>query len=204
MLFFSFSLPFFFQINIFPHFIYSHFHNPFLKVITPPLQRLTNRSTGKTFVLNILLDTVRERGQIAIAVASSGVAALILHGGRTAHSRFKIPIDNMNATSTCAIAAQSGLARLIMRTSLIIWDEASMLSKHQISCVDRTIRDLMPLGSAKSKQPFGGIIVVFSGRSAGRLCGNMHCAFRRLPASVASCSARRKSESSRTNNETMV
>jgi hypothetical protein len=128
-------------------------------------------------VLNIVLDTVRERGQIAIAVASSGVAALLLHGGRTAHSRFQIPIDDMNATSTCTIKAQSGLARLITRTSLIIWDEASMLSKHQISCVDRTICDLMPPSSAKSKQPFGGIIVVFSGGSAGRLSGNMHFAW---------------------------
>jgi ATP-dependent DNA helicase PIF1 len=154
-------------------------------------------------VLNIVLDTVRERGQIAIAVASSGVAALLLHGGRTAHSRFKIPMDNMNETSTCTINAQSGLARLIVRTSLIIWDEASMLSKHQISCVDRTIRDLMPLGSANSKRPFGGIIVVFSGESAGPPSGSANCVFRRLSTSVASRSARRKSENSRADNETM-
>jgi ATP-dependent DNA helicase PIF1 len=31
-------------------------------------------------------------GKIAIATATSGIAASIMPGGRTAHSRFKIPI----------------------------------------------------------------------------------------------------------------
>ncbi|XP_076047316.1 uncharacterized protein LOC143028839 [Oratosquilla oratoria] len=40
--------------------------------------------TGKSFVLNIILDTVRSKGKVALAVASSGIAATVLHGGRTA------------------------------------------------------------------------------------------------------------------------
>ena len=43
--------------------------------------------TGKTFVYSLLLDTIRSRGDIAIAVASSGLAALLMPGGRTALSR---------------------------------------------------------------------------------------------------------------------
>ncbi|WMV58288.1 hypothetical protein MTR67_051673 [Solanum verrucosum] len=37
--------------------------------------------------------TVRSKGFIALATATSGVAASVLPGGRTAHSRFKLPID---------------------------------------------------------------------------------------------------------------
>ncbi len=49
-------------------------------------------STGKTFLYSCLLNTVRAQGRVAIAVASFGIAALLLDGGRTAHSRFKIPM----------------------------------------------------------------------------------------------------------------
>ena len=68
--------------------------------------------TGKTFVINLTLARVRSQGKIALAVASSGIAAKLLDGGTTAHSRFKIPIQ-INETSTCEIKAQDPLADLI-------------------------------------------------------------------------------------------
>jgi len=49
--------------------------------------------TGKTFLWNTLLSSVRNKGKIALAVASSGIAALLLPGGRTPHSRFNLPLD---------------------------------------------------------------------------------------------------------------
>jgi ATP-dependent DNA helicase PIF1 len=97
-------------------------------------------------------------GKIALAVASSGIAALLLHGGRTAHSRFKIPIDSIHDTSTCSISMQSGLAKLIQNAEFIVWDEISMASKLQLDCVDRTIRDITKIDS-----PFGGKVVVLAG-----------------------------------------
>jgi len=36
---------------------------------------------------------LRSKGQIVLTVASSGIAALLIPGGRTAHSRFAIPIN---------------------------------------------------------------------------------------------------------------
>ena len=42
--------------------------------------------TGKTFLINLLLTKVRSDGGIALAVASSGIAATLLTGGKTAHA----------------------------------------------------------------------------------------------------------------------
>nr|VDD24785.1 unnamed protein product [Brassica oleracea] len=44
--------------------------------------------TGKTFLWNILSAAIRSKGDVVLNVASSGIASLLLPGGRTAHSRF--------------------------------------------------------------------------------------------------------------------
>ena len=58
--------------------------------------------TGKSFLPGKILAVVRAQRRIALAVAPSGIAALLLPGGRTAHSRFKIPLD-LTDTSSCHI-----------------------------------------------------------------------------------------------------
>ena len=113
--------------------------------------------TGKTFVENALLAAVRKSGGIALAVASSGIAALLLKGGRTAHSRFRIPIK-LTAESTLPIGAQTELAQLFRETNLIIWDEAPMQHRHCAETVSRALQDLR-----QDMRPFGGITVVFGG-----------------------------------------
>ncbi|XP_073121078.1 uncharacterized protein [Henckelia pumila] len=113
--------------------------------------------TGKTFLYRSLLATIRSQGLIALATATSGVAASILPGGRTAHSRFKIPID-LHANSYCSISKQSGLAQLLRRAAVIIWDEAPMCKRFAIEAVDRTLQDLVG-----NKNPFGGKVVVLGG-----------------------------------------
>ncbi|XP_009766207.1 uncharacterized protein [Nicotiana sylvestris] len=87
--------------------------------------------TGKTFLYRALLATVWSMGYINLATATSGVAASILPGGRTAHSRFKIPID-VNENVSCNISKQSALASLIRDAKLIVWDEASMANKRML------------------------------------------------------------------------
>ncbi|GJZ46101.1 DNA helicase [Tanacetum coccineum] len=49
--------------------------------------------TGKTFLWKTILYTLRCEGKIVLAIASSGIASLLLPARRTAHSRFKIPLD---------------------------------------------------------------------------------------------------------------
>ena len=46
---------------------------------------------GKTFLIKALLSTVRGLGKIALALASSGIAAELLEGSSTAHSKFPYP-----------------------------------------------------------------------------------------------------------------
>jgi hypothetical protein len=49
---------------------------------------------------------VRSQNQVALCVASSGIASLLLEGGRTAHSTFKIPIP-ITDTSTAGVKKNS-------------------------------------------------------------------------------------------------
>jgi ATP-dependent DNA helicase PIF1 len=112
---------------------------------------------GKTFLYGCLLSKLRGQGDLAIAVASSGIAALLLEGGRTVHSRFKVPL-NIHADSTCKMERGSQLAEFIERAALIVWDEAPMMHKHAFEAVDRTLRDIM-----RVDEVFGGKIVVMGG-----------------------------------------
>ncbi len=68
--------------------------------------------TGKTYIENLILNVVRSCGDIALDVASSGIAALLLLGGRTTHSYLKILIA-LDRTSFCYIRKQDDLAMLI-------------------------------------------------------------------------------------------
>ncbi|XP_076922528.1 uncharacterized protein LOC143584332 [Bidens hawaiensis] len=112
--------------------------------------------TGKTFLWKTLAASIRSKGEIVINVASSGIASLLLSGGRTAHSRFHIPI-NLNETSSCNIKPFTDESHLLTKTSLIIWDEAPMTHKHAFETLDRTLRDILGCRN----QPFGGKVIVF-------------------------------------------
>ncbi|GFW18545.1 ATP-dependent DNA helicase [Trichonephila clavipes] len=52
--------------------------------------------TGKTFLLSLILATIRSQNNIALAIASSGIAATFLDGGRTTHSALKLPLNLQN------------------------------------------------------------------------------------------------------------
>ncbi|MCH85030.1 helicase-like protein [Trifolium medium] len=45
-------------------------------------------ATGKTYIWRALSAALRSTCDIVLAVASSGIASLLIPGGRTAHSRF--------------------------------------------------------------------------------------------------------------------
>ncbi len=117
----------------------------------------------KTFVWTMLLSCLRGQGKIMLAIASSGIASLLLLGGKTAHSRFKIQIG-LHDESTCNITQQMKVAELVRKADLIIWDEASMMHHQVVEVVDWTLCDLMQLDDAQATEKiFGGKIVVLGG-----------------------------------------
>lgn len=115
--------------------------------------------TGKTFVTNLLLAKVRQSGRIALAVASSGIAATLLEGGRTAHSAFKLPLDlYKNDTPTCNVKRGTATGRVLKESKLIIWDEATMSHKLAFEALDKTLQDIR-----QDDRPFGGVTLLMCG-----------------------------------------
>jgi hypothetical protein len=95
--------------------------------------------TGKTFLYSCLLSTVRAQGRVAIVVTSFGIVVLLLDGGRTAHSHFKIPVQGLNSTSICYINRDSELATLLQAAALIMWDEGVMMHRHVFEVINRSL-----------------------------------------------------------------
>ncbi|KAI3885551.1 hypothetical protein MKX03_009249, partial [Papaver bracteatum] len=100
-----------------------------------------------------------------LAVASSGIASLLLPGGRTTHSRFKIPIS-LRENSTCDVSKNIQLAALICAADVIIWDEAPMVHSYAFEALERTVKDLMNPSKTKKKSKekvFGGKTLLLGG-----------------------------------------
>ncbi|XP_058751306.1 uncharacterized protein LOC131624371 [Vicia villosa] len=106
--------------------------------------------TGKNFMWRTLSSALRSKKKIVLAVASSGIALLLLPGGRIAHSKFKIPVPTLD-NSTCNIDKNTEHSQLFETTDVIIWDEAPMAHKNCFEALDRTLKI------------FGGKVVVFGG-----------------------------------------
>ena len=116
--------------------------------------------TGKTFCFNALLAYVHQFGDIALAVASSGIAALLLKLGRTFHSRFKADLTPKDG-GYLHIKGQSADAELVKRCKLIIWDEAGMQHRWQLEALNRSLQDIMKtVDPSLENVPFGGKVVV--------------------------------------------
>uniref|UniRef100_A0A0R0EYN9 ATP-dependent DNA helicase n=1 Tax=Glycine max TaxID=3847 RepID=A0A0R0EYN9_SOYBN len=106
--------------------------------------------TGKTYIWKTLASSLRADNEIVIMVAFSGIASLLLPGGRTAHSKFEIPVPVFE-DSTCNIHQGTQLAELLNQTSLIIWDEAPMAHKFCFEALDHSFRDIIKHNSKDNK-----------------------------------------------------
>jgi ATP-dependent DNA helicase PIF1 len=118
--------------------------------------------TGKTFMWRTLASALRSKHEIVLTVATSGIASLLLPGGRTAHSKFRIPVPTLD-NSTCKIDHNSDMAELLRQTKLIIWDEAPMAHRYTSECLDRTLKDIMGDADNKCDTIFGGKVIIFGG-----------------------------------------
>ena len=115
--------------------------------------------TGKTFTEKVIAARLRGNGRVVLTVASTGIAALQLPGGWTAHSMFNLPLDeNVVPGAVCKIRSESQRAELIRNCDLIIWDELPMSHKYCVEALNTTLQDLLNNDSL-----FGGKTILFSG-----------------------------------------
>jgi len=77
---------------------------------------------GKTFFCNTITAEVRRKQQVALYVALSGIAALLLDKRRMSHLHFKIPLS-INEDSVAGLKQNSHMFPVIQQTKVIIWDE---------------------------------------------------------------------------------
>lgn len=66
--------------------------------------------------------------KVALSVASRGIVALLLQGGKNTHSTFHIP-QILLKESKCDIRQCTHLAKLLKNTPLILWYEAPVAKK---------------------------------------------------------------------------
>ncbi|KAK9668839.1 hypothetical protein RND81_13G090300 [Saponaria officinalis] len=76
--------------------------------------------TSKTFLYNALYANVHLMGKIVLPTATSGIAASNIPSGRTAHSRFKIPID-LDSSLSGDVPKQGSLAALIQERKTVVF-----------------------------------------------------------------------------------
>ncbi|XP_026432467.1 ATP-dependent DNA helicase PIF1-like [Papaver somniferum] len=110
--------------------------------------------TRNTYLYRSILATVRENGGIALATTTSGIAATMIPGGRTSHSRFQLPMTP-TSTSTCRTKKQTEEAKLLRRATVLMWDEATMAHRYSLEEFDRTMTDITGIA-----EPFGGKILI--------------------------------------------
>ncbi|XP_061394706.1 ATP-dependent DNA helicase pif1-like, partial [Musca vetustissima] len=115
--------------------------------------------TGKTFLISLILASVRSQGNIALAIASSGIAATLLDGGRTAHSALKLPLKwQFSEDYTCNITKNSSIGKVLQTCKIIVWDECTMAHKKSLEALHRTLQDLR-----NNTNLFGGALILLAG-----------------------------------------
>lgn len=115
--------------------------------------------TGKTFLINLILATIRVNNEVALALASSGIAATLMEGGRTAHSTLNLPLNVAEQEfPVCNITRSSVRGKILMQCKIIIWDEYTMAHRKSLEALDRTLEDLR-----KNTRLMGGLLLLLSG-----------------------------------------
>ncbi|GBP13165.1 hypothetical protein EVAR_93125_1 [Eumeta japonica] len=118
----------------------------------------TPGATGNTFLMSLIFATIRARSGIAVAVASSSIAATLLEGCRTAHSALKFPLNLQTIEQpTCNIAKNFAMVKVFIAAKIIICNECTMTHKRALEALDRTLKNLR-----KDSRCFGGAMILLS------------------------------------------
>ena len=100
---------------------------------------------------------MRSLGFIVVPVASTGMAASLIDGGKTVQSTFSLSLPLVSEIAP-KIKKDSEKGKLLINAKLIIWDECTMAPSYAYNSVDILLKDLM-----SNDLPFGGKTVLIAG-----------------------------------------
>jgi hypothetical protein len=113
----------------------------------------------KTFLFNLVLAKVRSTRDIALAVASSEIAATLIEGGRTAHGTLKLTLNlTTSVTLVCNILKQSKFTEVLKNTKIIVRDKITMEHKGDVDALNRYLKDIR-----RNKRLMGDVTVLRAG-----------------------------------------
>jgi len=114
--------------------------------------------TGKTYLLNLYTQYLKERRVYPTVVAPTGIAASHL-GGQTIHSFFALGIrETIDEGYVAFLLEKKYLKSRFSKLKVLIIDEISMVSPELFEAMDLVLR-----GFKGCEAPFGGVQVVISG-----------------------------------------
>jgi ATP-dependent DNA helicase PIF1 len=113
--------------------------------------------TGKSFIINIIVNNCKNKNKNVYIVAFTGVAAELIDGC-TIHSFSGIPYDNNTNIYNSLSAAHKYALERWKTVDVLIIDECSMVSDHLLFKLDIIAKVLR-----NSTKPFGGIQVIMTG-----------------------------------------
>ncbi|KAL4084699.1 hypothetical protein QTP88_027623 [Uroleucon formosanum] len=101
---------------------------------------------------------ITDKGYEVIQLHHQEVAATFLHGGKTTHSAFKLPLNlNTIEIPTCNINKQSNMANVLKKCKLIVWNESPMSHKKGFEALNNSLKDLR-----NSNLLMGGVTVLLA------------------------------------------
>ncbi len=100
---------------------------------------------------------MRSLGFIVVSVASTGMAASLIDGGKTVQCTFSLSLPLVSEIAP-KIKKDSEKGKLLINAKLMFWDECTMLPSYAYNSVDILLKDLM-----SNDLPFGGKTVLIAG-----------------------------------------
>ena len=115
-----------------------------------------NAGTGKSFVLNQAIETMKQHGRSIVVTATTGIAATHING-KTYHSALRM-FPNKSVDELVSIMSNQRFIRGMRSVELIVIDEISMMHKNDFVKLDLAFRQIFD-----STKPFGGKRFCFVG-----------------------------------------